>query len=84
MQSELSGKISYWPRPQNSGMPGAPGAVGLEIFALAAESVVDAAVKHQFPRAALDLRERNLCQQGDGIVIELSPPHRIQVAEQAA
>ena len=55
-----------------------------EIFPLAAIGVVDAAVQHQFAGAALHLRQRNLRQQSDGIVIELPPAHRIEVAEQAA
>ena len=39
--------------------------------------------KHQLAGATLDLRQRNLAQQRDRIVIELPPAHRIEVAEQA-
>ena len=47
MQPKFGREISYRTRPQNAGMTGSPGAVGVEIFALAAIGVVDAAVQHQ-------------------------------------
>ena len=83
VHSELGGKIRHRPRPQDAGVRRAPGAVGLQIFLLAAVRVVDPAVQHQFARAALERRQRHLGQQRDGIVIQLPPAHRIQIAEQA-
>ena len=54
VQSELCGKIGDRARPQYARVLGAPGSVALQIFALPAVSVVDAAVQYQFARAALN------------------------------
>ncbi len=59
VQAEFRGKIGDRPRPQNPGMPRAPGAIFLEIFALPPVGIVDAAMQHQFAGAPLDLRQRN-------------------------
>ena len=81
MQAELGGKIGDRTRPQHAGVVRAPGAIGLEIFLLAAVGVIDPAVQHQFAGAALDLRQRHLAEQRDRIVIELAPARRIEIAE---
>ncbi len=83
VQAELGGKIGHRPRPQHAGVRGAPGAVRLEIFLLAAVGVVDPAVQHQFAGAALDAGQRHLAEQRDRIVVELPPARRIEVAKQA-
>ena len=62
VQSEFRGEIGHRTRPQNAGVPRAPGAVRLQILPLAAVGVVDSAVQHQFLRAALDRRQGNLSQ----------------------
>ena len=84
VQAEFGGEVRHRTRPQNAGVPGAPGAVRVQIFALAAIGVVDPAVQHQLAGAALHLGQGNLRKQGDGIVIELPPAHRIEIAKQAA
>ena len=84
VQAEFGGEVRHRPRPQNAGMPGSPGAVRVEILALAAIGIVDAAVQHQFTGAPFHHGQRNLRKQGDRIVIELPPAHRIEVAEQTA
>ena len=84
VQTEFSGEVGHRTRPQNAGMSRSPGAVGVEIFALAAIRVVDPAVQHQFAGAPFDHRQGNLRKQGDRIVIELPPANRIEVAEQTA
>src|SRR5437762_12109606 len=68
---------------QDARVPRSPGAVRAKILLLAAVRVIDPAVEHQFLGAALDSRQGNLCQQGDGIVIQLAPAYGIEVAEQA-
>ncbi len=83
VQSEFGGKISDRPRPQHARIGRAPGAVRVQILLLAAVDIVDAAVQHQFRRAPLDLSQRHLAEQGDGILIELPPAGRIQIAKQA-
>jgi hypothetical protein len=55
----------------------------LEIFLLAAIGVIDAAMQHELAGPAFQRRQRDLRQQRDGIVIEFSRPHRIQIAEKA-
>ncbi len=82
VQAELGREIRDRPRPQNAGVGGAPGAVRLQVFALPPVVVIDAAVQHQLARAALHFRQRHLAEQGQGIVIELPPAHRLQFAEQ--
>ena len=79
VQAELGGKIGDRPRPQHAGMFRAPSSVRLEIFLLAAVGVVDAAVQHQFARAALDAGQRHLAQQRHRIVVELPPARRIEI-----
>src|SRR5207302_1773170 len=59
------------------------GAIGLQIFLLAAVGVIDAAVQHQLAGPALQLSKGNLREQRDRIVVELPPAHRVQVAEEA-
>ncbi len=83
VQAEFGGEIRDRTRPQNARVPRSPGAVRLEIFPLAAVGVIDSAVQHQFPRAPLNRRQRHLPQQRDGIVVELPPAYRIEIAEQA-
>ena len=56
VQTEFRGEVRHRTRPQNAGMAGSPGAVGIEIFALAAIGVVDPAVQHQFAGAAFHHR----------------------------
>ncbi len=63
VQAEFGGEIGHRTRPQNAGVPGSPGAVRVEIFALAAIGVVDAAVQHQFAGAAFHRRQRNFREQ---------------------
>ena len=71
VQAELGGKIRDGLRPQHAGMTSAPSAVGLEVFLQAAVGVVDAAVQHHLGGAAFQLGQRNLRQQGNGIVVQL-------------
>ena len=54
VQAELRRKIGHRPRPQHAGVRGAPGAVGLQIFLLAAIRIVDAAVQHQLAGAPFE------------------------------
>ena len=84
MQTEFGGEVRHRTRPQNAGVSGSPGPVGIEIFALAAIGIVDPAVQHQFTGTALHHRQGNLRKQCDRIVIELSPAYRVEVAEQTA
>src|ERR1700680_3370735 len=71
-------------RSQDTCVPRSPGPVCRKILPLAAVGVVDPAVQHQFPSAALDLCQRDLPQERDGVVIELHPAHWIEVEEQTA
>ena len=83
VQAELGREICHRTRPQSAGVSCAPGTIGSQIFLLAAIGVINAAVQHQFSGAAFQLRERNLRQQRDGIVVQFAETHRIQIAEQA-
>ena len=55
--------------------------IGLQIFALAPEGVIDAAVQNQFARPAFQRFERNFAQKRDRIMIQPAPARRIQIAE---
>src|SRR5215468_8258338 len=81
MQAEFGGEVPDWTRAKNAGVTGGPSAVGLQVFALAAESVVDAAVQHHFAGAPLNAGKRNFTQERNWIVIELVPADRIEIAE---
>ena len=83
MQAELGGEVGHRPGPQHAGVLRAPGLVGAQILLLAAVAIIDAAVEHQFGGAPLQLLGGNLAEQGDGILIELRPAGRIQIAKQA-
>ena len=84
VQTEFGGEVSHRTRPQNAGVPGSPGTVSIEILALAAIGIINSAVQHQLAGAPFHHGQRNLRKQGDGIVIELPPANRIEVAKQAA
>src|SRR6266581_9085392 len=58
VQTEFGGEIRHRTGPQDAGMSCPPGAVGVEIFPLAAVGVIDPAVQHQFASATL-----NHCQR---------------------
>ena len=60
----------------------APSAVGLQILALAAVSVIDAAVQHQIARAGLELIEMHLTQQRYGVVVVMAPAVGVELPEQ--
>ena len=47
----------------------APGTIGIEIFALTAVGVVNAAVQYQLLGAAFDIGQRHFTEKGDRIVI---------------
>ena len=83
VQAELGGKIGDGAGSQDAGIGGSPGAVGMEILLLAAVAVVDAAVQDEFRGAAFDFTEGNFTEQRDGILIQLAPANRIQIAKEA-
>ena len=83
VQAELGGEICDGPRPQDAGIGRAPGAVGKQIFLLAAIDVVDAAMQHQFRGAALQLAQGNFTEHGDGILVELPPALGVEIAKEA-
>ena len=82
MQAELGGEVADWPRAQHASVRGAPGAVGVEVLALAAVTGVDAAVQDEFGGAALQLFERDLAEQRDWVLVELAPAGGIKIAEE--
>ena len=73
VQAELGGEVGDGARAQDAGVGCAPGAVGVEVFLLAAVGVVDAAVEHVLGGASLDLFERHLVEQRDWILVGLAP-----------
>jgi hypothetical protein len=83
VQAELGGEVSHRAGAQHARVVCAPGAVGAQIFLLAAVDVIDAAVQQQLARAAIDFPERHLVQERNGILIELAPAHRVQIAKDA-
>src|ERR1700693_4723324 len=83
VQPEFGREIGHWTRSKNTRMPRSPGSVSPEILPLAAVGIVNPAVQHQLSRATLDLRQGNLCQKRDGVVLDLPPAYRIEVEEQA-
>jgi hypothetical protein len=57
--------------------------IGLQIFLLAAVSVVDPAMQHQLAGALLNDAQRQFMQQSHRILIQLRPALRRQIAKQA-
>ena len=55
----------------------------LQVLLQPAVGVVDSAVERQLRRALLELLDGDLLEQGDGVVVERAPEHRIDLAEQA-
>ncbi len=82
VQAELGGKIRHRLGAQHAGMRGAPRGARANVFLQAAIRLIDAAVQHQFRRPHLEPFRRELGQQRDGIVIELPPANRIEIAKQ--
>jgi len=62
VQSKFGREICNRVRPQDPGMAGSPGAVGLEVFQHAAVGVIHSAVQHEFRSTSLKLRQRHLAQ----------------------
>ena len=60
-----------------------PGTISFEILALTPVRIVDTAVQHELLRAPLKTIQRNLAEQGDRVLIELSESRRIEVQKQA-
>ena len=83
VDAELGGEIGDRVGAQDAGVHGAPGAVGVQIFLLAAVDVVDAAVQAELGGAALQVFQRDFVEQGDGVLIELPPAGGVEVAEEA-
>ena len=81
VDAELSGKIRHRTRSQHAGVSRTPGPVRVEILLLPAIGVVDAAVQHQFARAALDSGQRHFRKQRNGIVIQRAKTHRIELTK---
>ncbi len=67
VESELGGEVGDGTGAEDSGVGCAPGAVGLEVLLLSAVGVVDASVQHELGGAALDLVERHVVEDGDGV-----------------
>ena len=62
----------------------APGAVGVQIFLLAAIGVVDPAVQHEFARRGVRSPPAEFrSASATGLLIQLPPAHRIQIAKEA-
>ena len=83
VQAELGGEVADRARTQHACVGSAPGAVGVEILALTAVTVVDPAVQDEFGGAMFELFQRHLAEQRDGILVKLTPTHGIEVAEEA-
>ena len=83
MDAEFGGEIGDGRGAQHAGVARSPGAVGLQIFLQAAVGVVDAAVQNQFGRAGFELGQREFGEQRNGILIQLAPAERIEIAEKA-
>ncbi len=81
VQTEFRGEIRDGSRTQDARVPRSPGPVRVQILPLAAVRVIHPAVQHKFPGAPFDRRQRHLRQERDGIVIELPPAYRIELAE---
>ena len=84
VQSELGREVADRARAQDARVRRRPGLVRLEVLALPAVGVVDAAVQRQLAGALLDLRQRGFLEQRDRVVIQLTPASRLQILEQAA
>jgi len=83
VHAKFGGEISHGTRSQNTGVPRAPSSLRLFILTQAAIGIVDPAVQDEFRSARFEFGKRILVQQRDGIVIELTPTQRIDIAEQA-
>jgi hypothetical protein len=64
-------------------MRGSPGVVRVEVLAVSAVRVIDAAVEDMLFCPAFQRCERDFTKQGNGIMVQLTPPSRIKVAEEA-
>jgi hypothetical protein len=83
MEAELGGEISHGARAEYARVSSAPGAVGTEVFLLAAVGVVDTAMEVKFGGAALDLFQGHLVEDGDGILVTFAPVSGIEVVKDA-
>ena len=81
VQAELGGKVSHRTRLQHAGVRGAPGLMFVQIFFQPVVSVVDATIKHQLARPFGQVVQRNFAEQSNGVVIQLPPANRVQIAE---
>ena len=83
VDAELRGEVRDRSRPEDARVPGAPGVGRVQILLKAAIGVVDAAVQRQLRGPFLELVDRDLLQQGHGIVVERAPEDRIELAKEA-
>ncbi len=83
VQPKFRGKICHRVRPENTGVPGSPGPIGFQILQHPAVGVVHAAMKHQLGSTILKLGQRELTEQGNGIVVEFIPARWVKIEEQA-
>jgi hypothetical protein len=60
VDAKFGRKVSDRTWAKNPSVTRAPGVIGFQIFTMTAESVVNAAVKHQFRSALFDSGKRNL------------------------
>ena len=82
MDAKLSREISDWFRSQNSRVIGCPMLPGVHVLFQQAVGLVDSREQHHLVGSFIQSLGRELLQQCNRIVIELSPSNRIKVAEQ--
>ncbi len=83
VDAELRGEVRHRPRPEHARVTGAPGVLRVQVLLQPAIGVVDPAVQRQLRGPLLELVDRDLLEQRDGVVVERTPEDGIDLAKQA-
>ncbi len=82
VDAELGRKIDNGLGSEHAGVDRAPGVLRSQIFLHPPVGLVDPAIKHQFGGPGLEPLRRELCQEGDRVVVKLPPADRIELPEE--
>ena len=82
VQAEFGGEVRDGPRAEDARVAPAPRVARAQILLHPPVGVVDAAVQGELRRALLEMLDGHLVEQGHGVVADLAPRHRIELAEE--
>ncbi len=82
VDAKFGGEVCHGLGTEHAAVRVAPGLRVVQVFLQPPVGVVDAAIEHQLGRPHFQPLGREFRQQGDGIVVELAPANRIEIAEE--